>query len=241
VKLALSKFNGMVINPHESVSFNDITAPHTLSNGYEIATIILNGRFVDGVGGGICQASTTLYNALVLAGATIDEVHKHTLPVKYVPLALDAMVSEGGSDLRFTNNSDYPLFIKTSSTANDVTVNIYSMALQDGITYSTRSETIRTLPALEDRIIPDSRKEYTDHVIFKGETYRLTYPREGYEVVSYLQTWQNGELIAEKVLRKETYQPQPGIIMEGILEPIDGMNIITDNFDTPTQDIVSDN
>ncbi len=234
VKLALSKFNGMIVEPHETVSFNEITSPHTLENGYKIATIIYKGRFVDGVGGGICQASTTLYNALLLAGADIQEVHKHSLPVKYVPLALDAMVSEGSSDLVFTNNTDYPMFIKTTSTSEDVSVEIYSKPIANGITYKTRSETIEELPALDDKIIVDTNQEYSDKVVFKGETYRLTYARKGYDVKSYLQTWQEGKMIDEKEIRHEIYQPQPGIIIEGSLEPIENLQIIDEEHSSDT-------
>ena len=71
VKLALEKFNGMIIKNGETISFNKITGPHTLENGYKTATIIYNSRFVEGVGGGICQASTTLYNALLRANIQI--------------------------------------------------------------------------------------------------------------------------------------------------------------------------
>jgi len=238
VNLALSKFNGMTIKPGETISFNQITGPHTLDNGYKIATIILKGQFVDGVGGGVCQASTTLYNALLLAGAEINEVHKHTLPVKYVPLALDAMVSEGIADLVFTNNTDYPMFIKTTNTANSVSVQIYSKPNKDGITYKTRSETIEELPAMKDKIVIDTNQEYTDKVVFKGETYRLSYARKGYSVNSYLQSWQNGNMIEEKLIRQEIYQPQPGIIIEGSLDPIQDIPVIEEEqiSDTLSED-----
>jgi vancomycin resistance protein YoaR len=115
VKMALEKFNGLVINPNEEISFNSITGPHTSENGYKSAIVIYNGEFTDGIGGGICQASTTLYNALLTSGVQINEVHKHTLPIRYVPLALDAMVSEYTADLKFVNTTDYPMFIKTYS------------------------------------------------------------------------------------------------------------------------------
>ena len=226
VKLALSKFNGFILNPGQSVSFNEVTGPHTLENGYQIATIIYKGRFVDGIGGGICQASTTLYNALLLSGVTIDEVHKHTLPVKYVPLALDAMVTEGGADLRFTNNTENPIFIKTSYTADDVKVEIFSKPNEDKISYNTRSETLKTLDALPDKIVPDTNKEYTDKVLFKGETYRLTYGRVGYEVNSYLQKYKDGKMLNEELIRHEIYQPQAGIIIEGTEEPLPNIPII---------------
>ena len=221
VKLALSKFNGMTIAPGESVSFNKITGPHTLDNGYKMATVIYNSQFVEGVGGGICQASTTLYNALLTAGVQIDEVAKHTLPVKYVPLALDAMVSEYVADLKFTNTSEYPIFIKTSSDENSVYVEIYGHKNKDGLTYKTRSETIKTLSHTGDIVKPDLSLEYTDKVLFKGEYYRLTYPRVGYEARAYLETYKDGVKVDEQEIRHEIYKPQNGIIIEGIEKPLD--------------------
>lgn len=219
VKLALEKFNGMVVLSGEEISFNKVTGPHTKENGYKNATIIYNNRFVDGVGGGICQASTTLYNALLLAGVQINEVSKHSLPVKYVPLALDAMVAEGIADLKFTNTSSYPIFIKTSSTDKDVTVDIFSHELENNITYQTKSITIRQIPQSGDIIKIDEKGEYTNKVLFKGEFHRLTYPRDGFEAKAYLQKMQNNIMIEETEIRHEIYQPQNGIIIEGKEQP----------------------
>ncbi len=218
VKLALSKFNGMRVDSGESVSFNRVTSPHSIANGYKVATIILNGSFVDGVGGGVCQASTTLYNALLTAGLQIDEVSKHTLPVKYVPLALDAMVSEM-SDLKFTNNTPYPIFIRTHSDSNSVYVEIYSHPNDDGYTFKTRSVTLQNLKADGDIVRPDTKREYSDKVLFKGEYYRLSYAREGYEVESYLDTYKDGVLVKENKIRHEIYKPQKGVIIEGVEIP----------------------
>ena len=224
VKLALEKFNGMIIEPGEEVSFNKITGPHTLENGYKIATIIYKGQFVDGVGGGVCQASTTLYNALLLANVEILEVHKHTLPVKYVPLATDAMVSEHLADLKFKNNSEYPLLIATSTNSESVSVKIYSHPLD--VQIKTRAEVIKTLNHSGDVIKPDTNKEYTSKVLFKGEQYRLTYPRSGYEAVAYLEYYKDGVKIDEKEIRHEIYAPQNGIVIEGIEDVPNGMTII---------------
>lgn len=231
VKLALEKFNGMVIMPGEEVSFNKITGPHTTENGYKVATVIYNGQFVDGVGGGICQASTTLYNALLKANVEIQSVSKHTLPVKYVPLALDAMVSEYIADLKFKNVNEYPLYIKTSSDSNSVGVEIYSHALKDGLEIKTRAEVIKTIPHLGDTIKPDTKGEYSDKVLFKGEQFRLTWPREGYEAKAYLDYYQNGKLIEEKEIRHEVYQPQAGIVIEGVEEAPAGLSAIESNID----------
>ena len=216
VNLALDKFNGMVIENGEQVSFNKITGPHTTENGYKIATIIYNGQFVDGVGGGVCQASTTLYNALLTAGLQIDEVNKHTLPVKYVPLALDAMVSEYVSDLKFTNNSGHKIFIKTYHDSESVTVEIYGHELDGGVTYKTRGEVVRVIPHEGDIIKKDVKKEYTSKVLFEGEYYRLSYPREGYEAKGYLQKYVDGQMVEETLIRHEIYKPQNGVVVEGV-------------------------
>lgn len=224
VKLALEKFNGFVIEPGEEVSFNKVTGPHSLENGYKVATVIYNGQFVDGVGGGICQASTTLYNALINAGVEIVEVHKHTLPVKYVPLATDAMVSEYVADLKFKNNSTYPVFIVTESNAESVNVKIYSHPLEYEI--KTRAEVVNTIPHGGDEVKCDQNKEYSDKVLFKGEQFRLTYPRDGYEAVAYLEYYKNGEKVKEQQIRHEIYAAQKGIIIEGCEEVPAGMCII---------------
>ncbi len=226
VKLALSKFNGKVVENGEEVSFNKVTGPHTLENGYKVATIIYNSQFVDGVGGGVCQASTTLYNALLTAGVDITEVNKHTLPVKYVPLALDAMVSEYVSDLKFVNNTGHKIFIKTYSDPNTVTVEIYGHENEEGITYKTRGEVVKVLPHTGDIIKKDTKKEYSSKVLFEGEYYRLSYPREGYEANGYLQKYKDGVLLEEVLIRHEIYKPQNGIIIEGCEEVPTGMNAI---------------
>lgn len=227
VKLALEKFNGMIIENGETISFNKVTGPHTLENGYKSATIIYNSRFVEGVGGGVCQASTTLYNALLRANVKINEVSKHTLPVKYVPLALDAMVNDYVSDLKFTNNTGAPLYIKTNSDSESVTVEIYGKPNEEGYTYDTRSETVQIISHTGDIIKADEKGEYSDKVLFKGEYFRLTYPREGYEAISYLQTYKDGVLVDEKEIRHEIYKPQNGIVIEGVEDAPAGIEAIS--------------
>ena len=234
VKRALEQFNGFVINPNQQVSFNEIIGEHTLENGYKTATIIYNGEFTDGIGGGICQASSTLYNALLQGGVEINEVHKHSLPVRYVPLGLDAMVAEHTADLRFTNTSEYPIYIHTFSDSNSVTVELYSHKLD--CVYRTRSETIATLDSPGDKVVPDTEGKYSNKVLFKGEYFRVSYPKDGYEAKAYLQKIVDGEIVEENEIRHEVYQAQKGLVIEGVedvpagITPIDtGVEIITNN------------
>ncbi len=215
VKLALSKFNGMVIEPDEVVSFNEITGSRTEENGYQKANIIKNGIFVEGSGGGVCQASTTLYNALVLADVDIEEVHHHSLPVSYVPLSSDAMVAEGYADLVFKNTTNSPLYIKTFGDEQTVTVEIYGAKFDDGESLKIRSELVDIIAHNGDKIIQDSTGEYSNQVLYKGEYFRIKYPKEGYETKAYLQYIKNGEIQDEKMIRHDYYWPQEGVVVEG--------------------------
>lgn len=230
VALALKKLNGTIVKPNETKSFNQIVGPQTESGGYESAIIIINGAFKNGIGGGICQASTTLYNALLLADVEVDEVHKHTLPVKYVEMALDAMVSEGTSDLVFKNTSDNDLYIKSYVKGDDATVEIYGKSLPDGVTVKRSAEFIKSIPHSGDKIIVDTNGEYRDKVIYKGEYYRLKYPVDGYEAKAYKEYYKDGKLIDKQEIRHEKYSPQQGIVIEGAED-------LPEGFVLPKQDV----
>lgn len=219
VSLALSKFNGKIIEPNEQVSFNAVTGPQTEQTGYESAIVIVNGQYVEGVGGGICQASTTLYNALLLSGTEIDEVHKHTLPVGYVELSLDAMVNEGTSDLRFKNISDSPIYIQAYVEGDRAYAKVYGKPLEEGISFKRSVEYVRTIPHNGDKVIQDTKGEYAGKVTYKGEYYRLSYPKEGYEAKGYLEKYINGEFVSKEMVRHEIYEPKQGIVIEGVKEP----------------------
>ncbi len=225
VKKAIESFNGMIVQPNQTVSFNETTGPRTVENGYKDAHIIVGGVYVDGVGGGVCQASTTLYNALILADVEVLNVNHHSLPASYVPLSFDAMVSGDYSDLVFKNNLETPIYIKTSADNNDVKVEIYGEKFDDGMTIKRRAELVKILPHSGDKVVSDSKGEYSNKILYKGEYHRLKYPREGYESKGYVQYYKNGELVEEKEIRHDFYQPQNGVVMEGVEDPVDGMTI----------------
>ncbi len=225
VSRALGSFNGKVVMPDEEVSFNNITGARSVENGYKEANVILNGAYVKGAGGGVCQASTTLYNALLLADVEVLEANHHSLPASYVPLSFDAMVSEGYSDLVFKNTLSAPIYIKTYADENNVYAEIYGQPFKEGRTIKTRAEFIKVLPHNGDKIIQDTNGEYANEVIYKGEYYRVRYPREGYESKGYLQYLENGEVVEEKELRHDYYWPQEGIIVEGTEELGEGMTL----------------
>ncbi len=225
VNVALKSFNGMVVKPGEEVSFNTVTGDKTPENGYQKAKIILNGVYVDGYGGGACQASTTLYNALILSDLEILEVNPHSLPVSYVPLAFDAMVSEGYSDLRFRNNLENPIYIKTWGDEKNAYVEIYGQPFEEGVEVKRKAEFVGTIPHEGDVIVKDENKEYANKITYAGEYLRIRYPREGYHSKAYLEYYKNGELTSKKLIRDEYYYPQKGIVMEGTETLGEGMTL----------------
>jgi len=225
VKRAIESFNGMIVQPGQTISFNETTGVRNEENGYKEAHIIVGGVYVDGVGGGVCQASTTLYNALLLADVEILSVNHHSLPASYVPLSFDAMVSGSYSDLIFKNNLDTPLYIKTFANNEIVKVEIYGKKLEDGLTIKRRAELVKILPHNGDQVVADNKGEYSNRILYKGEYIRIKSPREGYESKGYLQYYKDGELIDEKEIRHDFYQAQDGIVMEGVETPVEGMTI----------------
>ena len=114
-----------LIMPSETFSYNNSTGARTWSNGYKTAKVIVGGRYVNGEGGGVCQVSTTIYNAALLSGLDILEVHNHTFPSHYVGKGRDAAVSYGYIDLKFKNNFAHPIYIKNIVSNGAITSKIY--------------------------------------------------------------------------------------------------------------------
>jgi vancomycin resistance protein YoaR len=225
IKKALECFNGMIVQSGQTVSFNETTGERTEEAGYGSAHIIVGGVYVDGVGGGVCQASTTLYNALLLADIDVLTVNHHSLPASYVPLSLDAMVSGNYCDLVFQNNLSSPIYIKTSCDDKNVKVEIFGQKFDDGTSVGVRSELVKILPHNGDRIVKDEKGEYSNKILYKGEYLRIKYPREGYESKAFVQYFKDGVLESEKEIRHDFYSAQDGIVMEGVEDAAEGMTI----------------
>lgn len=127
VDLAASRINGVVVQPGESFSFSAAILPRTTANGYVEAPIYINGTVGTGIGGGVCQVSSTLYAAMINAGLPATERHAHSLPVPYLPAGYDATIAGTSKDLKFTNIYGQPLVIYASTGGGALTV---TLALQ---------------------------------------------------------------------------------------------------------------
>lgn len=126
MKVALEACNGSVIEPGETWSFNDCTGDSNLeSNGYRSAGVISGGQMVQGVGGGLCQASSTIYNAAIFANMKIAERHNHFWASTYVPAGLDATIDYPGLDLKLENITDYQMFMECTLNGTTLICNIY--------------------------------------------------------------------------------------------------------------------
>ncbi len=145
VEVGASKINGTLLYPGESFSVTAAVEPFTAENGYELAPSYESGKVVDSYGGGICQVSTTLYNALLKAELEIIERHNHTMTVSYVDPSKDAAIAEGLMDLRFANNTDAPVYIEGYGYGGELTFTVYGKEYRPADrTVSYESRTIST-------------------------------------------------------------------------------------------------
>jgi vancomycin resistance protein YoaR len=128
ITLAAKAINGVAVRPGEVFSYNETVGPTSKARGYKLSQIFKNGRKLKGYGGGVCQVSSTLYNAVDAAGMQIVERHPHSRKVSYVPPGRDAATSYGSSDFKFKNTQPYPIVIEAATTASSVTVTISAAA-----------------------------------------------------------------------------------------------------------------
>ena len=126
-----SKLNGLVVMPDEVVSFNSMVAPITVENGYHEANVIVGDEYVPGLGGGLCQVSTTLYNAVIRAELEVYARDCHAFPADYVPLGMDAAVAQGYLDFQFKNTSGHPIYISMWAGGGEIGAAIYGTEIHD--------------------------------------------------------------------------------------------------------------
>lgn len=125
ISVAARAFDELLVMPEQVVSFNEVVGPRSSEAGYKTAPVIVNDELVDGLGGGVCQVSTTLYNSVLLANLDIEERYNHSLPVSYVPIGRDATVVYDALDFKFVNSTGDYLFIKSYVNNGQITINIY--------------------------------------------------------------------------------------------------------------------
>lgn len=155
---AAGLLNGEMIPAGATFSINSVLGARTKENGWSVATGISEGKYIDDVGGGVCQVSSTLYNSAVKAGLDIVERRQHTYPVDYLPAGQDAAISTGGPDLKLRNPYDFPIYIVAygSSSSRTLDVMIYGPKNEDGGSYVFKSEEIENEQPSEKAVIKEN-------------------------------------------------------------------------------------
>lgn len=207
IRVAASFVNGTVVMPGEIYSMNKTLGPRLESKGYKEAPVIINGTHVPGLAGGICQVTTTVYNAALLANFQIVERRPHQLRVGYVPAGRDATISGDYIDMKFKNTNKYPIYIKANVSGGSITVTIYGAKENSGQTVEITSEIIEKTPADTEYI--------NDPTLLAGQKVVEEKPIDGMKSITYRKVYQNGKLIKSEIISKDNYKVGKGKVRIG--------------------------
>ena len=208
LKLASSKINGYVLMPGETFSYNDVVGERTVEAGFQMAGVYSNGQEVDGLGGGICQISSTLYNIVVKSNLEIVERENHLFLTGYLPAGQDATVVYGSIDFKFKNTRDYPVKIESSVGGGYVTMKMYGLKEENEpeITFET---------VYHETLYPQTVYQDTTSLA-PGQTRVQSSGRNGCKSTTYKVVRQNGVVVSRTELSSDTYRAMDKIILRGV-------------------------
>lgn len=208
VELATKFCNGKLLMPGEVFSYNEVVGERSAARGFKDAAVFVGDRVEQGIGGGICQVSTTLYRAAMEANLKSTERYNHSMLPGYSLPGLDATVVWGVLDYKFKNNYDFPVYIESYTSNRNVVFNIYgSKEGMDGKSYKLVAQTTETLQ-------PNvTTKE--DSTLAEGTTQWEKNPVVGYKAKAYIVTYQNGNEINREAVSSDLYTKVDGIVKKG--------------------------
>ena len=227
VKLSAASINEYVMNSGDVFSYNDVVGQRTAARGYQAAPAYVQGETVDEIGGGICQTSSTLYLACLRSNLEITERYAHRYVPAYITAGMDATVSWGGPDYKFTNNSLYPIKIVTIYENNYLTVRILGTNV-DGTSVKMTNEHLSTTPY--ETVYED------DPTLAPGTEKVKTTPYTGYKYRTYRNVYDaNGKLISSTYEATSDFKSRNKVILRGpAVEPADGGAQIPTDTTEPT-------
>lgn len=199
VRLAAEFIDDVILMPGQEFSYNNIVGERSTERGFKTAKVYQQGQVVDGLGGGICQVSSTLYNAVVMADLEVLERKNHSLSVSYVKLGRDATVVYGSIDFRFKNSRQYPVKISSKISGGTLTIDIYG--------YNTNKTRLVDIETEVIEVLPFKEQEIMDPTLPVGTSKITTTGHKGYKVKSYRVTTENGEVVERKFIATDTYSP----------------------------------
>ncbi|HHV71769.1 MAG TPA: hypothetical protein GXX38_04055 [Clostridia bacterium] len=226
IKIAASAINKLMLAPGEEFSFNKIVGPRSSAQGYQEAPVIVNGKLTPGIGGGVCQVSSTLYNAVLLSNLEITQRTNHSLPSSYVDLGRDATVTYGGIDFKFRNNSEHYIYLISQVNHNKLTIKIYGtkpnnnqVKIVSSIVEVIEPKIVRqadpTLPEGEEKVIEGSKG-------YKVKTWRIVQSKTGEE--------------KRELLSQDYYRPTDTVIIYGTKKVPNTQNPVDDRLNLPPND-----
>ncbi len=206
IRLASGKINGCVLLPGDTFSFNTVVGKRTIQDGLKTAPVFKNGKHDMGVGGGICQVSSTLYNAALFADLTVVQRHNHSMPVAYLPVGRDATVDYGSLDLKFKNTLPSPIAISADYEPGKLTFRILGKK-DPALSIKIESEGSKTwdtgLKTVTDASLPVGAKKVLD----KGS--------KGHSLVTYRIVYKNGVEVAREPLGRSYYKGSERVVAVG--------------------------
>lgn len=210
IKIAAQRTSDALLMPGDTFSYNEHTGLRTASNGYKNAPVIVQGVVQEGIGGGVCQVSSTLYNSVLLSGLELVNIKNHSIPSTYVPKGRDATVTDSGIDFVFKNNLTYPVYIKNYVSGNTVTCQVYGSSKDKKNIYISTNT---------DNVSPAPIKKVDDPSLYIGEKKELESPRDGYTISTYrIYKDKNGTTIKQEKVATSYYPKKQGIVAVGTME-----------------------
>ena len=207
LEIAANRCNNTVLYPGDEFSYNKALGHRTTANGYKMGNSFAGGKVVQTIGGGICQVSSTLYNAVLRAGLTITDRTAHGMYVQYVPQSTDATVVDNAIDFKFRNDRKYPVKIVTTCENGVMTASIYGVKEVDEPTIDIETKILETIEYTTQKQNDSSMKKGTTKVVQK--------PVNGYVSEAYKVYYKNGKEISRELISKDKYIPTNEIIKVG--------------------------
>ena len=206
IRLACEAINGTALLPGETFSFNEATGQRTTAKGYKAAGAISAGQSIEEVGGGICQVSSTIFNAVARANLQITSRSPHAWPSTYVNIGEDATVNWPNLDFKFTNNTNSPIFLIAYYKDRQMSAEIWGMSLGEGVTIDLESTIVQTnYPPSEPKYVYNPEMEY-------GLSKTTVKARTGYVVETYKVWYKDGVETSRELMHKSTYKPYQQVI-----------------------------
>lgn len=203
IKRAAGSLNGVVVHPGETFSFNDQVGAASIKNGYKKTYVYTGDGLAEGPGGGVCQVSSTLYNAIIRAGLPTPERHNHGYTVTYLPVGMDAAIYYPGVDLKFTNTFDTAVTIRTSAKSGKLKIWLEGDEnAKGGYTYKFRQVDLK-----------EGKRNWTivkSNDLKKGDSIIRNYPHPETSVKIYRKTYLNGKLVKDEHFDTCTYREMKG-------------------------------